>query len=150
MKGASWEKQMNQLEKWVNIMKFTFTSWRHAIFMSSSETNLIEEFPTKENLQLLGGVIVQRKSIYIWMENTFWRKNVELEALVSWEGCLELPTGLLQPSLSRASKVSLMCLTGQDICKMLNSVSFDIYWAPTQCKALWLSTKTNKTIPLVQ
>lgn len=25
MKGAPWEKQMNQMEKWINIMKFTFS-----------------------------------------------------------------------------------------------------------------------------
>lgn len=24
MRGVSWEKQMNQMEKWINIMKFTF------------------------------------------------------------------------------------------------------------------------------
>lgn len=97
------------------------TSWRHDIFMSSLETIRLEEFTIKESLQL-GGVRVQLKCIYIWMENTLWKKKSRTRIFYFVWRAVGVMVGLLQASPLRLSQVSLMCLMGLDICKRFCSV----------------------------
>lgn len=76
------------------------------------------------------------------MENTPLKEKVsnwKFSFLVK-EGCLELTTGLLQTSHSRASKTSVMFLMGLDICKKHNEVPLPVIvhiFGAWHCDILW-------------